>query len=71
MTATRNKHVHFSAKLHEVAHEVAANHNLGIGMGVVNQLWRHLLPFYLKNKDNLLFAVFIKEIKWSYKKIEC
>jgi len=54
MTATRNKHVHFSAKLHEVA----ANHNLGIGMGVVNQLWRHLLPFYLKNKDNLLFAVF-------------
>jgi len=30
MTATRNKHVHFSAKLHEVA----ANHNLGIGMGV-------------------------------------
>jgi len=40
-------------------------------MGVVNQLWRHLLPFYLKNKDNLLFAVFIKEIKWSYKKIEC
>jgi len=29
-----NKHVHFSAKLQEVA----ANHNAGIGMGVVDQL---------------------------------
>jgi len=35
---------HFSARLHEVA----ANHNAGIGMGVVDQLWLHrLLLFFL------------------------
>ena len=37
VTATWNKHVHFSARLHEVA----ANHNAGIGVGAVDQLWRH------------------------------
>jgi len=36
--ATRNKHVHFSVRLHEVS----ANDNARIGMGVVDQLWRHL-----------------------------
>ena len=29
--------VHFSARLHEVA----ANHNAGLGVGVVDRLWRH------------------------------
>ena len=61
-TATRNKHVHFSARLHEVA----ANHNAGIGVGVVDQLRGHCLPLFSRvsdfrcrpnNKDNLLFAV--------------
>ena len=57
-TATRNKHVHFSARLHEVA----ANHNAGIGVGVVDQLRGHCLPLFSRvsdfrcnNKDN--FAV--------------
>jgi len=34
VTAVRNKHVHSSARLHEVA----GNHNAGIIMGVVDQL---------------------------------
>jgi len=55
VTATRNIHVHFSARLHDVA----ANHDAGIG--VVDPLWRHcLLLFYvfrLINKGNLSFAV--------------
>jgi len=34
VTATRNKHVHFSARLHEVA----AAHSAGIGVGVVDRL---------------------------------
>ena len=43
VTATGNKHVHFSARLHEVA----ANRSAGIGVGVVDQLCRHcLLLFY-------------------------
>jgi len=42
VTATRNEHVHFSARLQEVA----ANHNAGIGMSVVDQLWRHCLLFF-------------------------
>ena len=37
VTASRNKHVHFDARLHGVA----ANHNAGIGVGVVDQLWPH------------------------------
>jgi len=37
VTATRNQHVQFSARLHEVA----ANHNARIGMGAIDQLWRH------------------------------
>jgi len=39
VTAARNMHVHFSATFHEVA----ANHNAGIDVGVVDQLWRHCL----------------------------
>jgi len=54
VTATRNIHVHFSAKFHEVA----GNHNARIRMGVVDQLWRHYFyPFRLINKGSLLFAV--------------
>ena len=57
VTATRNEHVHFSARLQEVA----ANHNAGIGMSVVDQLWRHCLLFFFArvsvNKGNLLLAV--------------
>ena len=59
MTATRNKHVvHFSARLHEVA----ANHNAGIGVGVVDQLWRHRLLLFscvLVNQQRqfIVFAV--------------
>jgi len=34
VTATRNKRVHFSARLHELA----ANHNAGIDVGVVDRL---------------------------------
>jgi len=55
VTATRNKHVHFSAKLYEVA----TNRSAGIDMGVVDQLWRHcyFLRFsVINNKGNLLFA---------------
>jgi len=43
VTATRNESVHFSAKLHEVT----ANHNAGIGMGLVDQLWRYCLLLFL------------------------
>ena len=43
VTATRNKHVHFSAKLYEVA----TNRSAGIDMGVVDQLWRHCYFFYV------------------------
>ena len=39
VTATRNEQ---SARLQEVA----ANHNAGIGMSVVDQLWRHCLLFF-------------------------
>ena len=42
-------------------HKVAANHIAGVGMGVVNQLWRHCLLLFsrvlVKNKGNLLLAV--------------
>jgi len=48
VTATRNKHVHFSTKLHEVA----ANHSAGIGVGVVDQLWRHCLLLFLRVSVN-------------------
>ena len=44
VTATRNKHVYFSARLHEVA----ANHNAGTGVGVVDLLCRHCLPVFLR-----------------------
>jgi len=46
--AMRNKHVHFSARLHEVA----ANHSAGIGMGVVDQLWRHCLLLFTRVSVN-------------------
>jgi len=35
-------HVHFSA----MSREVAANHNAGINVGVVDQLWRHYYYYY-------------------------
>jgi len=41
-TATRNEHVHFSARLHDVA----ANLNGGIGAGEVDRLWRHCLLLF-------------------------
>ena len=53
MTAVRNKHVHCSARLHEAA----ANHNAGIGMGVVVIVYCYFHVFRLNNKGNLLFAV--------------
>jgi len=51
VTATGNKHVHFSARLHEVA----ANRSAGIGVGVVDQqLCRHcLLSFYVFRLINI------------------
>jgi len=51
-TATRNKHVHFYASLHEVA----AAHDAGIGAGVVDRPCNFHV-FRLINDDNLLLAV--------------
>jgi len=46
-TATKNKHVHFSAR----SHEVAANHNAGISTGVAIRLdqlsWQCLHIFHV------------------------
>jgi len=62
VTATRNKHVHFSARLREVA----ANHNAGIIMGVVDQLWRHCLRYFyvfrLINKGNFYLITSISYV---------
>ena len=37
----------FAARLHEVA----ANHSAGIGVGVVDQLWRHCLLLFSRSVD--------------------
>jgi len=62
VTATRKKHVQFSARLHEVA----ANHNAGIIVGVVDQLWRHCLRYFyvfrLINKGNFNYVDFIRHV---------
>jgi len=56
-TATRNKRVHFSVRLHDVA----AEHNAGIGIsrstrcGVIVYCYFHV--FWLNNKGSLLLAV--------------
>jgi len=54
-TATRNEHVHFSARLHDVA----ANLNGGIGAGQVDvTAYCYFHVFRLTNKGNYsLFAV--------------
>jgi len=63
-----NKHVHFSAKLHEVA----ANHNAGIGMGVVDQLWGHCLHLLFSRVSvHYLKAIYCLQSHFSYVDFIC
>jgi len=54
VTATRNKRVHFSARLHELA----ANHNAGIDVGVVDRLWRHCLLLFSRVSTKKIKAIY-------------